>query len=64
VHKGYSTPEHLAALQLHGACAVHRRSFAPVRLALERMGIVVTSPAAALQIDALAPASRDDEEWA
>jgi len=66
VHKGYSTPEHLAALQLHGACAVHRRSFAPVRLALERMGIVVTSPAAALQIDALAPpGSRDDdEEWA
>lgn len=30
-HKGYATPEHLAALRLHGACAVHRRSFAPVR---------------------------------
>lgn len=35
VHKGYSTPEHLAALRAHGACAVHRRSFAPVREALE-----------------------------
>lgn len=33
-HKGYPTPEHLAALQTHGACAVHRRSFAPVRAVL------------------------------
>jgi ribonuclease HII len=33
-HKGYGTAEHLAALQQHGACAQHRRSFAPVRLAL------------------------------
>jgi ribonuclease HII len=37
-HKGYPTPEHLAALRVHGACSAHRRSFAPVRLALERMG--------------------------
>ena len=29
-HKGYGTPEHLAALQVHGACPQHRRSFAPV----------------------------------
>lgn len=33
-HKGYSTPEHLAALEKHGPCAWHRRSFAPVRVAL------------------------------
>ena len=32
-HKGYPTPEHLAALHLHGPCAAHRRSFAPVRAA-------------------------------
>ena len=32
-HKGYSTAEHLAALQRHGPCAAHRRSFAPVRAA-------------------------------
>ncbi|MDP3226061.1 MAG: ribonuclease HII, partial [Rubrivivax sp.] len=32
-HKGYPTPEHLAALQAHGPCAVHRSSFAPVRAA-------------------------------
>jgi len=30
-HKGYSTPEHLSALQQHGVCEFHRRSFAPVR---------------------------------
>jgi ribonuclease HII len=30
-HKGYSTPEHLAALRTHGPCPQHRRSFAPVR---------------------------------
>ena len=35
-HKGYPTAEHLAALELHGACAVHRRSFAPVRRRLAR----------------------------
>lgn len=30
-HKGYPTPEHLAALERLGPCAAHRRSFAPVR---------------------------------
>lgn len=34
-HKGYATAEHLAALRAHGACVHHRRSFAPVREALE-----------------------------
>ena len=29
-HKGYATPEHLAALRVHGPCPVHRRYFAPV----------------------------------
>ncbi|MEO6113378.1 MAG: ribonuclease HII [Sphingomicrobium sp.] len=34
-HKGYGTPEHLAALRLHGPSPLHRRSFAPVaRMAL------------------------------
>ena len=31
VHKGYGTPEHLAALAHLGPCPLHRRSFAPVR---------------------------------
>ena len=30
-HKGYHTPEHLAALQRHGPCAFHRRTFSPIR---------------------------------
>ncbi|MFZ3220808.1 MAG: ribonuclease HII [Rhodoferax sp.] len=29
-HKGYGTAEHLAALQLHGACPQHRKTFSPV----------------------------------
>jgi len=29
-HKGYSTPQHLAALDKHGPCPLHRRSFSPV----------------------------------
>lgn len=32
-HKGYATPEHRRALALHGPCALHRRSFAPVAAA-------------------------------
>ena len=35
-HKGYPTREHLALLERHGACDVHRRSFAPVRRVIER----------------------------
>ncbi len=30
-HKGYATPDHLAALRLHGPSPQHRFSFAPVR---------------------------------
>ncbi|MCC7071247.1 MAG: ribonuclease HII [Deltaproteobacteria bacterium] len=33
-HKGYPTPQHLEVLGRVGPCAVHRRSFAPVRAAL------------------------------
>jgi ribonuclease HII len=33
-HKGYSTPGHFAALDAHGPCIHHRRSFAPIRIAL------------------------------
>jgi ribonuclease HII len=29
-HKGYSTPTHLAALEKHGPCPLHRMSFRPV----------------------------------
>lgn len=30
VHKGYPTPQHLAELEEHGPCVIHRRSFGPV----------------------------------
>ncbi len=33
-HKGYGTPEHQAAIDRLGVCALHRRSFKPVQLAL------------------------------
>jgi ribonuclease HII len=34
-HKGYGTPEHLAALGQYGPSPVHRKSFAPVRETIE-----------------------------
>ena len=33
-HKGYGAPKHLHALQTEGACAIHRRTFRPVREAI------------------------------
>jgi ribonuclease HII len=39
-HKGYPTQDHLLALREHGACAAHRRSFAPVRAAIADAVIV------------------------
>jgi ribonuclease HII len=33
-HKGYSTPEHMAALDAHGPCRHHRMAFAPCAEAL------------------------------
>jgi ribonuclease HII len=60
-HAGYGTPQHLAALQAHGPCEHHRRSFAPVREAYALHGIVVpgaatvVSDAAGLADDAFAP---------
>ena len=36
-HMGYPTEVHFAALKAFGVCAEHRRSFAPVRRALETL---------------------------
>lgn len=30
-HKGYATPEHLAAIQARGPCPIHRQTFSPFR---------------------------------
>lgn len=35
-HMGYGTVAHLAALDVHGPCPIHRRSFAPVEAAERR----------------------------
>jgi ribonuclease HII len=34
-HKGYASPEHLAALKERGPCEIHRKSFEPVHLLLQ-----------------------------
>ena len=46
-HKGYSTPEHLEALRVHGPCVHHRRFFSPVAASLaleegEAEGLTIT----------------------
>lgn len=60
-HKGYGTPEHLAALRRHGPCGVHRHSFAPVRAAAAERSVVVavvspTTPGASV-VPAAVPAA-------
>ncbi len=44
-HAGYGTARHLEALQMHGPCVHHRRSFAPVREAWARQA-ALAGPAA------------------
>ena len=44
-HKGYPTRAHMDALQQLGATPIHRRSFAPVRRALEESAVPVTPKA-------------------
>jgi len=36
-HKGYASPQHIAALNAHGPCAEHRRAFWRVRAAWEAL---------------------------
>jgi ribonuclease HII len=38
-HFGYATPQHLAKLKKLGPCALHRRSFAPVRALLSTLAL-------------------------
>lgn len=33
-HQGYATRSHFATIEAHGPCIHHRRSFAPIRIAL------------------------------
>ncbi len=43
-HFGYPTPPHFAALEALGPCEIHRRSYAPVAAAYERLGIALPKP--------------------
>lgn len=40
-HKGYGSEQHVAALRLHGPCAVHRKTFRPVSEMLLLDGIAL-----------------------
>jgi ribonuclease HII len=53
-HKGYCTPDHQRLLELHGPCPLHRRSFAPVRLALGLDALAPGPDVLALEPDLLA----------
>lgn len=45
-HKGYATPQHYAAINERGPCAIHRRSFAPFRPTAEAMELFNLPPEA------------------
>ncbi|RZL68114.1 MAG: ribonuclease HII [Variovorax sp.] len=49
-HKGYGTREHMEALQRHGACVHHRRSFSPVAAAFKRMDLAALPPTVVIEL--------------
>jgi len=64
-HKGYATPKHRRALVEIGPCALHRRSFAPVRLVDPDAVVEDAASAELLFEDAdLEVADLEDAEWA
>ncbi len=53
-HKGYSTPDHYAAIGRLGPCPIHRRTFAPFRPVEQELGLFTepgTADAGPLQTD-------------
>jgi ribonuclease HII len=66
-HKGYATPEHRKALREHGPCALHRRSFAPVRSADPDAALELELEAGELLFDdglLAAPEQTQEAAWA
>jgi ribonuclease HII len=59
-HKGYATPEHRRCLRDLGPCALHRRSFAPVRALIIAENPGEPIPQSALLFDDDLDASFDD----
>jgi ribonuclease HII len=43
-HKGYGTPQHLAAIAAQGPCPIHRRSFSPFRPIAVELGLFDALP--------------------
>eukprot|EP00439_Symbiodinium_sp_Y106_P073540 s371_g13.t2 len=44
-HKGYGTEAHLKAIRQHGICSEHRKTFGPIREAIEREKVTVSGEA-------------------
>lgn len=57
-HKGYPVKQHVRALEQHGPCPIHRRSFAPVQQAAALHGIVFPPSAGIAMVDGV-PAGDD-----
>ena len=62
-HKGYATPEHRRALQAHGPCALHRRSFAPVRAVDPDAALEARLDAGELLFDDLESGELEEAVW-
>jgi ribonuclease HII len=56
VHAGYGTARHMQALEQHGPCIHHRRSFAPVRQAWARLEVAGLLPAGRTEAESTASA--------
>ncbi len=55
-HKGYSTPQHYAAIERLGPCPIHRRSFAPFRPVETELQLFENKPVQELPITLATPA--------
>ncbi|HEV2643808.1 MAG TPA: hypothetical protein VGT98_13925, partial [Candidatus Elarobacter sp.] len=61
-HKGYASPQHIAALNAHGPCVEHRRAFWRVRAAWDALpGMAEFVADAELLADAEALAEIEDD---
>lgn len=57
-HKGYGTEAHLQAIREHGVCIEHRKSFAPIRQALEKQSDISAFRAAATNVTSATSSSK------
>lgn len=64
-HKGYSTPSHMAALDVHGPSPIHRRSFVNISCRLDDGGMLTGGDAllAEAEFGPAGPADDELESW-